>query len=62
MIESPVMPQFCEVRDPVSGNLLFRYDPGRALIEIKHKKAIVLVDLAQFHQSAQREAESQPAA
>jgi len=40
---------FIDVRDPHDGSLLFRYDPGRQLVEIRKRGVVRLVDLARFH-------------
>lgn len=37
-----------EVRSTSTGRLMFRYDPARALIEIKIRDQLELVDLARF--------------
>lgn len=34
-----------DVREPVTGKLLFRYDPERNLIEIQRRGVVTVVDL-----------------
>lgn len=42
------MEVFREVREPVTGRLLFRYDPERELIEICERRQVVVVDLTAY--------------
>jgi len=39
---------FVDVRDPLTGKLLFRYDARRSLVEVKQGKAPVIVDLGEY--------------
>lgn len=41
-------PTWYEVRQPVTDKLLFRYDPGRQLVEIKTRQVVTVVDLTQY--------------
>ncbi len=51
------MALFVEVREPVTGRLLFRFDPARDLIEYKDRdKSIdVIVDLSRYREGAEPE-------
>ncbi len=40
---------FIEVREPLTGKLLFRYDPERGLIEVQRRRVKTLVDLRELH-------------
>ena len=37
-----------DVRQPVTGTLLFRYDPDRMLIEIVQRQVKTVIDLADY--------------
>ncbi|MDH5507302.1 MAG: hypothetical protein OEZ02_08785 [Anaerolineae bacterium] len=41
-------PGFVDVRDPLTGKLLFRYDARRSLVDVKQGKAPVIVDLGEY--------------
>jgi hypothetical protein len=39
---------FREVREPITGRLLFRFDPERDLIEYQERNMRVIIDLTQY--------------
>ncbi|NLF11194.1 MAG: hypothetical protein GX597_05360 [Anaerolineaceae bacterium] len=42
-----------DVREPITGTLLFRYDPARDLVEVKHGQLKAIVDLAEYKRRAE---------
>ena len=42
------MDVFREVREPITGKLLFRFDPERDLVEIVNRRIPVYIDLSQY--------------
>jgi len=46
---------FFDVREPVTGKLLFRYDPERNLIEIQRRGVVTVVDLTHWEYSRKTE-------
>lgn len=49
------MMSFFDVREPVTGKLLFRYDPERNLIEIQRRGVVTVVDLTHWEYSRKTE-------
>ncbi len=46
------------IRSILSGKLLFEYDPERRLIRYPHRRTEELIDLAAYHDCAERLAET----
>jgi len=46
-------PAWQDVREPITGKLLFRYDPARDLVEVKHGQLRAIVDLAEYKRRAE---------
>jgi len=50
---------FVDVREPVTGKLLFRYDPERNLIEIQRRGVVTVVDLNYWEYSRKAETKTE---
>ncbi|MHB1131663.1 MAG: hypothetical protein ACYC4L_04675 [Chloroflexota bacterium] len=50
---------FREVREPLSGHLLFRFDPERDLVEIRQRGDLLLVDLAELRRQGRQGLDNQ---
>lgn len=46
-------PGWQDVREPITGKLLFRYDPARDLVEVKHGQLMAIVDLSEYKRRAE---------
>jgi hypothetical protein len=46
-------PGWQDVREPITGKLLFRYDPARDLVQIKHGQLRAIVDLSEYRRRAE---------
>ena len=46
-------PGWQDVREPTTGKLLFRYDPARDLVQIKHGQLQAIVDLSEYRRRAE---------
>lgn len=45
-----------DIREPITRRLLFRYDPGRRLVQIKRSGGdVVYIDLAEIDSESRRE-------